>query len=91
MQSDGPVTNPILEISFAQAQAINTVVWGLLQEAEENAGSSARRKVWIDMLRTANDIWTKADWNALAVTARVMLYNNPAYSEVLSIAAEHGA
>ncbi len=91
MQSDGPVTNPVLEVSFAQAQAINTVVWGLLQEAGQNAGSQARREVWIDVLRTANGNWSKADWNALAITARVMLYGNPAYGEVLRIAAEHGA
>ncbi len=91
MQSDGPVTNPVLEVSFAQTQAINTVVWGLLQEAREDTGSHARRKVWIDVLRAANGNWSKADWNVLAITARVMLHGNPAYGEVLRIAAEHGA
>lgn len=91
MQADGLPKNPVLEVNFAKAAAVNTVIVGLLGEAGKDESSRARQKVWIDMLRQANGSWSLPEWNVLAVTARVMLIEHPAYSEVMRIAQEHGA
>lgn len=73
---------PLVEVSFKRVPEIAAYLRSVQH------GDDGVLKLRLTDMR--NEHWTKAEWNAFGISARVALINHPAYAAVLQVIQEKG-